>query len=48
MAQRPVELIAFWSFSTKQEALQIEYRVKQLSRSKNLKLVQQPEIPQWL
>jgi len=45
---RPVELIAFWGFTTKREALQIEYRIKQLSRQKKLELVQQPEIPQWL
>lgn len=47
-AHRPVELIASWSFATKREALQIEYRIKQLPRQKKLKLVQQPEIPQWL
>jgi putative endonuclease len=29
---RPVELIVSWSFATKREALQIEYRIKQLSR----------------
>jgi len=46
-AHRPVELIASWSFATKREALQIEYRIKQLSRQKKLELVQQPEIPQW-
>lgn len=45
---RPVELMASWSFATKREALQVEYRIKQLSRRKKLELVQQPEIPQWL
>lgn len=45
---RPVELIVSWSFATKREALQIEYRIKQLSRQKKLELVQQPGIPQWL
>jgi putative endonuclease len=47
-AHRPVELIASWSFATKREALQVEYRIKQLSRQKKLGLVQQPEILQWL
>jgi putative endonuclease len=47
-AHRPVELIASWSFATKREALQVEYRIKQLPRQKKLELVQQPEIPQWL
>ncbi len=47
-AHRPVELIAAWSFATKREALQVEYRIKQLPRPKKLELVQQTEIPQWL
>jgi putative endonuclease len=47
-AHRPVELIASWSFATKREALQIEYRIKQLPRQKKLELVQQSAIPQWL
>ncbi len=41
-AHRPVKLVACWSFATKREALQIEYRIKQLSRQKKLELVQQP------
>ena len=45
---RPVELTAAWSFATKREALQVEYRIKQLPRQKKLELVQQPAIPQWL
>ncbi|WP_088889382.1 GIY-YIG nuclease family protein [Leptolyngbya ohadii] len=47
-AYRPVELLASWSFQTKRQALQIEYRIKQLSRQKKLELVQQPDIPKWL
>lgn len=47
-AHRPVELIASWNFATKREALQIEYRIKQLPRQKKLELVQQFAIPQWL
>jgi len=47
-AHRPVELIVSWSFATKREALQTEYRIKQLPRPKKLELVQQPDIPKWL
>uniref|UniRef100_A0A7C3PG17 GIY-YIG nuclease family protein n=1 Tax=Oscillatoriales cyanobacterium SpSt-418 TaxID=2282169 RepID=A0A7C3PG17_9CYAN len=47
-AHRPVKLVASWSFATKREALQIEYRIKQLPRPKKLELVQQPEILQSL
>jgi putative endonuclease len=47
-AHRPVELIASWNFATKREALQLEYRIKKLSRQKKLELVQQPAIPKWL
>jgi putative endonuclease len=47
-AHRPVELIASWSFATKREALQIEYRIKQLPRQKKLELIQQPDLPTWL
>jgi putative endonuclease len=47
-AHRPVELMAAWSFATKREALQIEYRIKQLPRQKKLELVQQPDVPKWL
>jgi putative endonuclease len=47
-AHRPVELIASWSFATKREALQVEYRIKQLPRQKKLELVQQLDIPKWL
>lgn len=44
-AHRPVELIRCWSFTTKREALQIEYRIKQLSRQRKLELIQQPDFP---
>lgn len=47
-AHRPVELIASWKFATKREALQVEYRIKQLPRQKKLELVQQPDVPKWL
>jgi len=43
-AHRPVQLVAAWHFETKREALQIEYRIKQLPRPKKLELVQQPDI----
>lgn len=47
-AHCPVELLAAWRFETKREALQIEYRIKQLPRQKKLELVQQSDIPNWL
>lgn len=47
-AHRPVKLVAAWHFETKREALQIEYRIKQLPRQKKLELVQQRNIPEWL
>lgn len=34
----PVILIKSWSFDSKSEALQFEYKVKQLSRDEKLKL----------
>lgn len=34
----PVTLIKSWSFDSKSEALQFEYKVKQLSREEKLKL----------
>jgi putative endonuclease len=40
-ANRPVELVAYWSFQTKTEALQSEYAFKQLSRQKKLALIEE-------
>jgi putative endonuclease len=40
-ANRPVELLHYWSFATKTEALQAEYAIKQLPRKKKLILVEQ-------
>jgi putative endonuclease len=37
-ANRPVELLHYWSFTTKTEALQAEYAIKQLPRRKKLSL----------
>jgi putative endonuclease len=37
-AHRPVELAAYWRFTTKRAALQEEYRIKQLSRQQKLAL----------
>ncbi|WP_088894999.1 GIY-YIG nuclease family protein [Leptolyngbya ohadii] len=37
----PVQLVAYWSFPTKSAALKEEYRIKQLTRSKKLKLVEE-------
>jgi putative endonuclease len=39
-ANRPVELVACWSFRTKTEALQSEYAFKQLSRQQKLALIE--------
>jgi putative endonuclease len=38
-ANRPVELLACWSFTTKTDALRAEYAIKQLSRQKKLALL---------
>ncbi|WP_404787772.1 GIY-YIG nuclease family protein [Altericista sp. CCNU0014] len=43
-ANRPIELLAFWSFQTKTEALQVEYAIKQLPRPKKLLLLNDPPI----
>jgi putative endonuclease len=40
-ANRPVELVACWSFQTKTKALQSEYAFKQLSRQKKLTLIEE-------
>lgn len=45
-AHRPVELMASWRCGTKREALQLEYRIKQLPRDKKLKLIQGEEVPE--
>lgn len=47
-AHRPVELVACWSLTTKREALQIEYRLKQLPRSKKLEIIEETICPEWL
>jgi predicted GIY-YIG superfamily endonuclease len=39
-ANRPIELVACWSFSTKTEALKSEYAFKQLARQRKLALIQ--------
>ncbi len=44
-AHRPVELITYWRFETKREALQAEFKLKQLPRRKKLELVQANEFP---
>jgi len=38
-AHRPVKLVVSWRLSTKREAMQMEYRIKQLSRQKKLELI---------
>lgn len=39
-AKRPVELVYYEGFATKEEAMQREYRIKQLTRSQKLKLME--------
>lgn len=38
-SRRPVELVYFESFETRQEAMQREYQIKQLSRTEKLRLI---------
>lgn len=38
--RRPVELVYFEEYDTKQEAMKREYEIKQLSREKKLALIQ--------
>ena len=40
-AHLPVQLLASWSFLTKNEALRTEYAIKQLSRSQKQRLIEQ-------
>ncbi len=47
-SHRPVELMVSWSFGTQREALQVEYRIKQLPRQQKRALAQAPELPAWL
>ncbi len=47
-AHRPVELVTSWSFRTKREALQVEYRIKRLPREKKLEIIKGINIPECL
>lgn len=42
-SRRPVELVYFEAFSTKQEAMRREWEIKQLSRVEKCKLIQVKE-----
>ena len=44
---RPVELVASWRFTTKRAAMQVEYKMKQLSREQKLAIAIGREVPQW-
>ena len=46
-AHRPVELVASWQFATKRAAMQVEYKIKQLSREQKLAIVSGREVPKW-
>lgn len=41
-ANRPVKLIASWTFDSKNAAMKTEWKIKRLSRSAKLKLVGDP------
>lgn len=43
-AHRPVELMKYWCFPTKREALQVEFRIKQLSRQQKLAIASEDEV----
>ncbi len=47
-SHRPVELRVSWCFGTQREALQVEYRIKQLPRPQKLELAQAQYLPEWL
>jgi putative endonuclease len=46
-ANRPIALVACWSFQTKTEALRSEYAFKQLSRQKKLTLIEECDRPSF-
>ncbi len=46
-AHRPVVLVAFWRFPTKRSAMQVEYRIKRMTRSCKVAIVEGREIPSW-
>ncbi|MBD1848482.1 GIY-YIG nuclease family protein [Leptolyngbya sp. FACHB-711] len=46
-AHRPVKLVAYWCFKTKRKALQVEYRIKQLSREQKLAIATGDAAPEW-
>lgn len=39
-SKRPVELVYYEGFSTKEEAMQREYRIKQFTRNEKIKLIE--------
>lgn len=47
-AHRPVVLLCCWGFRTRREAMQVEYRVKQLTRASKEALVSGILLPEWL
>lgn len=42
-SRRPVKLVYFESFSTKQEAMRREWEIKQLTRKEKLRLIEEHE-----
>lgn len=47
-SRRPVELVYYEAFTTKQLAMQREYQIKQLSRAQKLALIKGFEIPEHI
>lgn len=39
----PVELMASWEFDNKRDAMKMEYRIKQLPRTRKLLLIAEPQ-----
>ena len=46
-SHRPVALVASWRFPTKRSAMQVEYQIKQMSRSRKVEIVDGRELPPW-
>ena len=47
-AHRPVALVACWQFPTQRSAMQVEYQIKQMPRSRKDEIAEGREIPPWL
>lgn len=43
-ANRPVKLMASWTFDSKNDAMKLEWKIKHLNRSAKLKLIEDPAL----